>query len=53
MGDRGIGTRHEKAKEVRQNDKGKIMQTQTMLFLSVTVHLRHGSGSEPRRGGME
>jgi len=34
MADRGIGTRQEKAEEVRQNDRGKIMQTQTLLLLS-------------------
>jgi hypothetical protein len=34
MGDRGIGSRQEKAEEVRQNDRGKMMQSQTMLFQS-------------------
>jgi hypothetical protein len=35
MGGKGIGARQEKAEEVRQNDGGKITQTQTLLVLSL------------------
>jgi hypothetical protein len=33
MGDRGMGTRKEEAEAVRQNDGGKIIQTQIRLLL--------------------
>jgi hypothetical protein len=38
MGGKGIGTREEKAEEVRRNDGGKIIQTQIRLLLSFCPH---------------